>query len=293
MVRSFLNALRVEFGICLRSGWTLAMLLLLLAWVVFSVWNSYNVVMSQVVPLNQLQDYFGSDFQNWLASSSDAENFRNAILAANPANSANLVLSSCGVVGVAIFVVWSAFVVGNDFFRRTANTRAAHLGWVKVIWSKLIVIAATAIVVIFIALVVGILFSHVLWHYILQDFSFASILTPDTPQNIFAGYLAIVLGFWFFGSFAIVVTLLVKNLPLGIIISLVIPFVDLNLNQWWLPMRAFLNLQTGIFTYSLSSSTTLPPATGPVSGSYVWAILVVWLLAAVAASHLIARNQSV
>ena len=292
-VKSFLNDLRIEFGICLRSGWTLAMMLLLLALTVFTVWNSYSLIASQVPIISNLKDYFGTDLQSWLAGSPDAENYRNAILAANPANSANLILTSCGGVGAFIFTIWSAFVVGNDFHRQTASTRAAHFGWAKVVWCKLIVIALVAAIAVFVALIGGTLFSHVLWQFILKDFSLAGTLVPDTSLNIFAGYITIVLGFWLFSALATVVMLLVKKLPLSVIIILIITSFEMSLYYWWLPMHAFLNIQTGMFTYFVSSATTLSPTTGPVSGLFVWAIMIAWLLAAVVASHLIARKQSI
>jgi hypothetical protein len=292
-MKSFLDGVYAEIRLQLRSYWTLALVGLFVILSISSIWNSYSIAKNAEPLINEFQTYMGSDFDKWLAESPDAQMLRDDINAAHPSNAASTVLTVCGSLGIIIFSIWSASVVGNEFLRRTASVKAAHSGWWRIIRGKLVVIGIIAVAITIIALVFGFIANQISWHFLKNSCPWVEIPIMETSTNVVTAVAAVVLGFGVYGVVAAAVTLLTKSFPVGVIVGVAVPYLERALNQWWLPQGAFSNILTNTFFYSDGSAASLPATSNFVSTPYSWLIMVGWLASAVVAYRFIALHQEI
>jgi hypothetical protein len=293
MKRSLIDGVCTELALQLRSRWLLALVVLFLAASIGGAMIPHGFVKSSAPLIADIQSHLGSDFSTWLLESEESQMFRNDIYAAHPKNAVNSVLTVIGALGTMILSVWGAYVVGSEFSQRTAHCKAAHYGWWESIKSKLIVIAVVTIAITLFSLIVGITASNISWHFLKGSCTWIDIPIADVPVNIPAGIIAVVLGIGFYGIVAAVAALLAKNMALGIIIGLAIPYIESFAKQWWLPQGAYANLLVKAMHYYDGSAAVSPVVSTAPAAFLPWLVMAIWLVMLVVFCRYAAKTQEI
>ena len=288
------NDLLLEIKFQLKSRWTIA---LFVACTVIAIGNallSYSFITTMAPILEVHQANQGPEFGTWLVNSGEAENFRNEIYAANPANAVNSILMIFASIGPLIFIIWGASVIGNEFARRTARNKAAHMGWLRTVVIKLITVILMTFFSVGMTVLLGLLSGKAGWEILKSKYAWIDVPYGGETIHISVAFLTVVLGVAFYGILAFFVALLFKNFPIGIIVGFAIPYVEAAVQKWWLPQTAFGHLLNEILHYDEASIIGAPQITS--IPPFLWIsplIILAWMMLLLILCNVIPRNQEI
>lgn len=291
---SLTKLLRLEWHIAWRSKWTLALLVLLILTLVYSSVTSYQFAKTSQRTLQRIENIQGKNFKNWVVESKEAEFVKQDLWGIHPVTGTNVFLMVLAAVAPMFAILWGASSIGNEFGWGTVKIRAAHYGWSKTVMSKMILIIAMSIAIVFLVSLIGSIANRITWYFAIHSIKIAGWIKPPVLHvSFFKQVLVLILGLSFYGLLGAFLALITRSTAAGIVIGLSVPFVEKFATKWWLPQSSYGYLLTKQIVYFSGGIVAPPSVPSPPALLYSWLTLIFWICLLTAAFWFFPRKQEI